>query len=71
MRIERHIKESDALVVITEWNEFWDPDLERMKTLMKSPVIFDGRNIYDPVRMRESGFTYYAMGRPASMKNEK
>jgi UDPglucose 6-dehydrogenase len=54
---------ADALFVVTEWNEFRHPDFERMKKLMKSPVIFDGRNIYDPVRMRELGFTYFGIGR--------
>jgi UDPglucose 6-dehydrogenase len=54
----------DALFIVTEWNEFRHPDFERMKALMKSPVIFDGRNIYDPARMRELGFTYQGIGRP-------
>jgi len=54
---------ADALFVVTEWNEFRHPDFERMKALMKSPVIFDGRNIYDPARMRELGFTYMGLGR--------
>ncbi|NWG32945.1 MAG: UDP-glucose/GDP-mannose dehydrogenase family protein [Chloroflexi bacterium] len=53
----------DALIVVTEWNEFKQLDLEKVKDLMKSPVIFDGRNIYDPARMREMGFTYRAIGR--------
>ncbi|ABF88466.1 UDP-glucose 6-dehydrogenase [Myxococcus xanthus DK 1622] len=53
----------DGLFVVTEWNEFRHPDFERMKTLMKSPVVFDGRNVYDPARMRELGFTYYGIGR--------
>jgi UDPglucose 6-dehydrogenase len=53
----------DALFIVTEWNEFRHPDFERMKSLMKTPVIFDGRNIYDPVRMRELGFTYLGIGR--------
>ncbi|WP_163990494.1 UDP-glucose dehydrogenase family protein [Pyxidicoccus caerfyrddinensis] len=53
----------DGLFVVTEWNEFRHPDFERMKGLMKSPVVFDGRNVYDPVRMRELGFTYYGIGR--------
>jgi UDPglucose 6-dehydrogenase len=53
----------DALFIVTEWNEFRHPDFERMKTLMKTPVIFDGRNIYDPARMRELGFTYLGIGR--------
>ncbi|WP_434386955.1 UDP-glucose dehydrogenase family protein [Melittangium boletus] len=54
---------ADGLFVVTEWNEFRHPDFERMKTLMKSPVIFDGRNIYDPERMRELGFAYMGLGR--------
>jgi UDPglucose 6-dehydrogenase len=53
----------DALFIVTEWNEFRHPDFERMKSLMKAPVIFDGRNIYDPARMRELGFTYLGIGR--------
>ncbi len=57
------LKGADALAVITEWNEFRRPDFERMKSLMKHPVIFDGRNIYDPKLMREKGFTYFGIGR--------
>ena len=57
------VEGADALFVVTEWNEFRHPDFERMKSLMKSPVIFDGRNIYDPERLRELGFTYLAIGR--------
>jgi UDPglucose 6-dehydrogenase len=54
----------DALFIATEWNEFRHPDFERMKALMHQPVIFDGRNIYDPARMRAQGFTYVGIGRP-------
>jgi UDPglucose 6-dehydrogenase len=54
---------AEALFVVTEWNDFRRPDLERMKSLMKSPVVFDGRNLYDPARMREKGFSYYGIGR--------
>jgi len=57
------LKGADALVVATEWNEFREPDFDRMRTLMKSPVIFDGRNIYGPEQMRALGFTYYSVGR--------
>jgi len=57
------LKGADALAIITEWNEFRRPDFERMKSLMKHPVIFDGRNIYDPKLMREKGFTYFGIGR--------
>lgn len=57
------LKGADALAIITEWNEFRRPDFEKMKSLMKHPVIFDGRNIYDPKLMREKGFTYFGIGR--------
>jgi len=53
----------DALVLVTEWNEFRRPDFDRMKSLMKQPVVFDGRNIYDPARIRDKGFVYYGIGR--------
>ena len=53
----------DALMVITEWNEFKQLDLDKVKELLKSPVLFDGRNIYDPDEMKEMGFKYQAMGR--------
>ena len=53
----------DALIVVTEWNEFKQLDLTKTKSLLKSPVIFDGRNIYEPARMKEMGFTYRAVGR--------
>ncbi len=54
---------ADALVVITEWNEFRQLDLKRLKTLMRTPVIIDGRNIYDPATVRDIGFTYQGIGR--------
>jgi UDPglucose 6-dehydrogenase len=57
---------ADALAIVTEWNTFREPDFERMRKLMKSPVIFDGRNIYAPDQLRTLGFTYYSMGRPKS-----
>lgn len=57
------LKGADGLVIVTEWNEFRRPDFDRMKTLMKNPVVFDGRNIYDPVKLREHGFVYYGIGR--------
>jgi UDPglucose 6-dehydrogenase len=53
----------DALVVVTEWNEFKQLDLEKLKELLNSPVIYDGRNIYDPALMHEMGFAYRAIGR--------
>ena len=54
---------ADALVVVTEWHTFRSPDLEQLKTMLKTPVIFDGRNIYDPELTRKTGFTYYGIGR--------
>jgi UDPglucose 6-dehydrogenase len=54
---------ADALVLVTEWNEFREPDFERMRKLMRTPVIFDGRNIYNPEQIRAQGFTYSSIGR--------
>jgi UDPglucose 6-dehydrogenase len=54
---------TEALLLLTEWQAFRNPNFERMKTLMRQPVIFDGRNIYDPVHLREQGFIYYGVGR--------
>ncbi len=54
---------ADALVVVTEWNEFRNPNFELIAQNLRDKVIFDGRNIYDPERMREYGFTYYGIGR--------
>jgi UDPglucose 6-dehydrogenase len=56
-------KDADALIVATEWNEFKNLDLERMRDSMSQPVILDGRNIYQPELMRNLGFTYYGIGR--------
>jgi UDPglucose 6-dehydrogenase len=55
---------ADALLIVTEWNEFREPDFARMKKLMKHPVIFDGRNLYQPSHVRDLGFTYHSIGRP-------
>lgn len=57
------IEGADAVCLVTEWNEFRHPDFERMKRLMRTPVIFDGRNVFDPAAMRERGFVYYGIGR--------
>ena len=54
---------ADALLIMTEWKEFNTPNFGRMKKLLRKPVIFDGRNIYDPAVMRDAGFTYYSIGR--------
>jgi len=58
------LKGADALVILTEWNEFRRPDFARMKALMRAPVVFDGRNIHDPAAMKVRGFTYFSVGRP-------
>jgi UDPglucose 6-dehydrogenase len=54
---------ADALAVVTEWNEFREPDFTKMRALLKAPVVFDGRNIYSPEHMRALGFTYFSIGR--------
>jgi UDPglucose 6-dehydrogenase len=57
------LKGADALAVVTEWNEFREPDFPRMRKLMRSAVIFDGRNIYNPEQMQTHGFAYFSIGR--------
>jgi UDPglucose 6-dehydrogenase len=57
------LKGADALAVVTEWHEFREPDFTHMRKLMRQPVIFDGRNIYDKDQMKAQGFTYYSIGR--------
>ena len=54
---------ADALVIVTEWQEFRSPDFDAIKASLKHPVIFDGRNLYDPAQMHAMGFSYYAIGR--------
>ncbi len=62
------IENCDALIIVTEWNEFRNPDLEKIKSLLKEPVIFDGRNLYDLDTMKEKNFTYYSVGRSAVIR---
>ena len=57
------LKGADALLVVTEWNEFRRPNFQTIKELLKSPVIFDGRNVYDAQELKRLGFTYYSIGR--------
>ncbi len=59
------LKDTDCMLLLTEWNEFRRPDFDRIKTLMKSPVIFDGRNQYEPDKMKRRGFEYYCVGKKA------
>jgi UDPglucose 6-dehydrogenase len=57
------LKGADGLAIVTEWNEFREPDFGRMRSVMRSPVIFDGRNLFTTEQMRAEGFTYYSIGR--------
>jgi len=57
------VKHADALALVTEWNEFRRPDFERIQKSMRTPVVFDGRNIFTPEQMRAAGFTYFSIGR--------
>jgi len=57
------LKDADALIIHTEWNEFRTPDFEKMKKLLKNPLVFDGRNIYNPEEMTQMGFEYFSIGR--------
>jgi UDPglucose 6-dehydrogenase len=61
---------ADALVVVTDWNEYRHPDLDRMKTALRRPVIIDGRNLYSPERMSASGFIYDSIGRARAQRGE-
>jgi len=61
------IESADALVVVTAWDEFWSPDFDLLKEKLVQPVIFDGRNMYDPDYMKAQGFRYFAIGRGESI----
>jgi len=61
------LKDSDALIILTEWKDFWNPDFNKITELLKSPVIFDGRNLYNPSDLKEKGLTYYGIGRGESV----
>ncbi len=56
---------ADALVIVTEWKEFRSPDFDRIKATLKTPVIFDGRNLYEPSLVQQAGLTYESIGRKA------
>jgi UDPglucose 6-dehydrogenase len=60
---EEALEGADCLVLVTEWREFRSPDFDAIKAALKDPVIFDGRNVYDPDFVRRFGFTYYGIGR--------
>jgi UDPglucose 6-dehydrogenase len=57
-------KGADALCIVTEWIDYAQPNFARLRSLLANPVIFDGRNVYEPKRMKEAGFTHYSIGRP-------
>jgi len=57
---------ADALVIVTDWNEYRHPDFDRMRGALRTPLLVDGRNLYDPARMRRLGFRYESVGRPAA-----
>jgi UDPglucose 6-dehydrogenase len=60
----------DALLILTEWEEFASLDLERLRAVVKYPIVLDGRNLYDPAVMVENGFSYYSVGRPAALAED-
>jgi len=57
--------EADALLILTDWKEFAELDLQRLNQTLKYPIVIDGRNLYDPTVMQQNGFTYMSVGRPA------
>ena len=65
------LENADALLLLTEWNEFRRPDFEKIKNLLKKPVIFDGRNQYNTEKLLEQGFEYYSIGKKNLMENKK
>ncbi|MEA9389459.1 UDP-glucose/GDP-mannose dehydrogenase family protein [Acerihabitans sp. TG2] len=68
---EAALRGADALVICTEWQNFRAPDFDTIKSALKQPVIFDGRNLYDPERVASRGFVYYGIGRGASLTSYK
>lgn len=65
---EQTLQSADALVIVTEWTEFRSPDFDNIKACLKTPVIFDGRNLYEPAFLAEQGIDYYGIGRGRSVK---
>ena len=66
--LESTLDNADALVIVTEWNVFRSPDFDRIKASLAAPIVFDGRNLYDPQRLAAMGFEYYGIGRPAKFR---
>jgi UDPglucose 6-dehydrogenase len=59
---------ADVLVIVTEWKAFWSPDFARIQQQLRSPTIFDGRNIYEPATVEAAGIAYYGIGRGRSVR---
>ena len=55
---------ADALIVVTEWKEFRSPDFDALRAALKQPLVFDGRNLYEPALVRAAGLEYFSIGRP-------
>jgi UDPglucose 6-dehydrogenase len=64
------LENADALIVVTEWKTFWSPDFKKIKAALKTPAIFDGRNIYDPVEVEAAGLAYYGIGRGRTINKQ-
>jgi UDPglucose 6-dehydrogenase len=64
------LREADALIIATEWKEFRSPDFSAIKAALKTPIIFDGRNLYEPSDVAMMGFEYHAIGRPVPKSDE-
>ncbi len=65
------LKGADALCIVTEWKNFWSPDFEEIKSTLQNPVIFDGRNLYNPNQLNQMGIEYYAIGRGLSINTSR
>jgi len=64
------LENADALIVVTEWKTFWSPDFKKIKAALKTPAIFDGRNIYDPLEVEAAGLAYYGIGRGRTINKQ-
>src|SRR5688572_17112036 len=66
-RSDKALEGADALAIVTEWREFRSPDFDAIRTSLRTPVVFDGRNLYDPATVRQKGLSYFAIGRGDSL----
>jgi UDPglucose 6-dehydrogenase len=62
----RPIEGAEALAVMTDWNQFRNPDFRKIKTMLRAPIIFDGRNLYSATYLADQNFTYFGIGRPGA-----